>query len=157
MTRLLAIDPGSRESAFLVLVDGVPGDHGKIPNEQLRANLRGLGRAWSEAVIEFMSPRGLPTSREEMETLWWAGRFAEALQPLEAQRVTRDAVKYHLVGRRNKVTDTNIRQVLIDRFGGIGGKAEAIGTKKAPGPLYGISADVWAALAVAIAWQEGAR
>jgi hypothetical protein len=106
------------------------------------------------AVVEFMSPRGMPTSRQEMETLWWAGRFAEAMHPLRVDRVTRDDVKYHLTGRRAKVGDANVRAALIDRFGGIGGKAAAIGTKANPGPLYGVTADVWAALGVAITYLD---
>jgi hypothetical protein len=41
-----------------------------------------------------------------------------------------------------RAKDANIRQALIDKLG-------AVGTKKAPGPLYGISGHLWAALAVA--------
>ena len=31
---------------------------------------------------------------------------------------------------------------------------DAIGTKKNPGPLYGVTGDVWAAIAVGLAWRE---
>ena len=50
--------------------------------------------------------------------------------------------------------DTNIRQALIDHYGG--SKAEAIGVKAKPGPLYGIKADEWSALAIAL-YVEGRR
>ena len=40
-----------------------------------------------------------------------------------------------------KAKDSNIRQALIDRFG-------PVGTKKNPGWFYGVSKDVWAAIAV---------
>ena len=50
-----------------------------------------------------------------------------------------------------RANDSTIRQAIIDRFGG---KDAAIGKKKVPGPLYGISGDVWAALAVAITAVE---
>jgi len=43
--------------------------------------------------------------------------------------------------------DASIRQALIDRFGG---KDAAIGRKASPGPLHGIAADVWSALALAV-------
>jgi hypothetical protein len=42
-----------------------------------------------------------------------------------------------------RAKDANIRQALIDRFG-------AVGTKKMPGPLFGVSSHYWAALAVAV-------
>lgn len=38
---------------------------------------------------------------------------------------------------------------LIDRFGG---KDAAIGRKATPGPLYGITKDLWSALAIAITY-----
>ena len=44
----------------------------------------------------------------------------------------------------------NVRQALIDRHGG----ATAIGKKASKGPLYGCSADVWAALGVAVYWTD---
>jgi hypothetical protein len=62
----------------------------------------------------------------------------------------RATVKAHLC-RSAKAKDSNVRQALIDLFGG---KENAIGTKKTPGPLYGISGDVWAALAVAVTWYD---
>lgn len=40
-------------------------------------------------------------------------------------------------------TDKFIRMALIDRYG-------EPGTKKAPGPLFGISGHLWSALAVAV-------
>jgi hypothetical protein len=46
-----------------------------------------------------------------------------------------------------KAKDANIRQALIDIYGG---NDKAIGNKKTPGPLYGIKGDLWAALAVAV-------
>jgi len=59
------------------------------------------------------------------------------------------AVKMHLCGQA-RAKDANIRQALIDRFGG----AAAIGRKAAPGPLYGISGDVWQALGLAVTWWD---
>jgi hypothetical protein len=48
--------------------------------------------------------------------------------------------------------DANIRQALIDRFGG--SKEAAIGTIKRQGPLYGVKGHEFAALAVAVTWIE---
>lgn len=159
--RVLAIDPGSAESGWLLLEAGMPTTHGTNPNEELAESLRvGLAVALSADVVvtEWMSPRGMPTSAQELEACWWAGRFAEALhgQRVAVERLTRDAVKLHLTGRRN-AKDTNVRAALIDRFGGTGGKAAAVGLRARPGPLFGISGDVWAALAVAVSYADGLR
>ncbi|MGH7470493.1 MAG: hypothetical protein ACRENP_21315 [Longimicrobiales bacterium] len=46
-----------------------------------------------------------------------------------------------------KAKDQNIRQALIDLLG-------APGTKKNPGPTYGISGDAWSALAIAVTARD---
>lgn len=156
--RILAIDPGSEQSAFVLLEAGLPRDFDKLPNEMLLADLR-ADRGWqprktaSVIVIEFTAPRGMPASAQLFETLWWAGRFAEACHSARVERQQRDGVKEHLLGKRAG-NDAQIRAALIDRFGGIGGKERAIGRKAAPGPLYGLRADCWAALAVAVTWAD---
>ena len=91
----------------------------------------------------------MPVGREVFETVYWIGRFAQAAQPVEHTLVSRGAVKMHLCGSK-RAKDSNIRQALIDRFGG----SAAIGRKADPGPLYGISGDVWSALAVAVTWYD---
>jgi hypothetical protein len=80
----------------------------------------------------------------------WIGRFVEAWRGSYTLMFRRE-VKLHLCGQA-RAKDPNVRQALIDRFGP--GREKAIGTKKQPGPLYGVSADVWSALAVAVTWSE---
>lgn len=46
-----------------------------------------------------------------------------------------------------RASDSNVRMVLIDRFWG---KDAAIGRNANPRPLYGISRDMWSALAIAV-------
>ena len=164
---ILAIDPGSERSAFVVYdveADHVL-DHGIEPNEwlvdRLRSNDSGLTINVDEAVIEWMQPRGMATSAQEFETLFWIGRFLEAASygarstmPWPVHRLTRLRVKQRICGSA-KANDANIRQALIDRYGGIAGRTGAVGTKAAPGPLHGVRADVWQALALGIAWAEG--
>lgn len=166
---VLAIDPGSTQSAAVV-VDGSDGrvlEHVKLSNEELlvalRHNSSNLTIGVDAAVIEWAKPRGMLASEQLFEALWWAGQFTEAAShgvrtgdPWPVHRLARMAVKIHLCGRAN-AKDANVRAALIDRYGGIGGRDEAIGRKSAPGPLYGITADQWAALAVAVAWLDGAR
>jgi hypothetical protein len=154
---ILAIDPGSEQSAWVAygVASGVLRSFAREPNEQLLTRLREAGRQEhvDRVVIEWTAPRGMPASAQLFETLWWAGRFAEAARPLPVERLKRLDVKRHICGRTN-ATDTNIRAALIDRYGGVGGKRAAIGLKASPGPLYGVSKDVWAALAVACTWAD---
>jgi hypothetical protein len=89
----------------------------------------------------------------------WIGRFTERwranrldrLRCSEVRRVKRIEVKSHLC-HSARATDSNVRQALIDKFGP--GKEKAIGLKATPGPLYGVSKDVWAALGVAVTASE---
>ena len=64
----------------------------------------------------------------------------------------RKTVKMHLCSAIVGINDAVIRQRLIDLFGP--GKDVEIGTKKKPGPLYGLHGDEWAALAVAVTYAE---
>ena len=53
---------------------------------------------------------------------------------------------------QTKAKDSNIRQAIMDRYGST--REAAIGTKKNPQELYGVSKDIWAALGVAITASE---
>lgn len=163
--RILAIDPGSSQSAWVTLeLEPLTGEAESVdefgiePNDQLLAELR-LARDNASSltahvtVIEWTAPRGMPASAELFETMWWAGRFAEALQPRDVRRLNRLDVKRHLCGT-TAARDSNVHAALVDRFGGAGGKAAAVGLKASPGPLYGVKRDVWAALAVAVTWAD---
>jgi hypothetical protein len=78
------------------------------------------------------------------------GRFAEAAHRVPVVILPRRAVMLALCGD-SRAKDANIRQALIDRFGG----PAAVGRKAAPGPLYGIARDVWSALAIAVTYTIG--
>ena len=70
------------------------------------------------------------------------------------KRMDRANVKMHLCGRTT-AKDTHVRQALLARFPQTGGgKTPAVGTKKQPGPLYGVKNDAWAALAVAVTYAD---
>ena len=159
MTVVLAIDPGSERSGWVVLNTATMGirAHGKTANPELLAMVRDLSSDVGAVVIEWMSSYGRTVGAETFEALYWVGRFAEAAE-VPVTRLKRAEVVSHLLGgprRKGDPTADAMRwQVLIDRYGGIGGKAAAVGTKAAPGPLYGIHADARAALAVAVAWHD---
>lgn len=146
MTRVLAIDPGTKQSAF-VLFDGTRVvDHGLLENQALRRRLkaREFGSEPYETVIEQVEHMGKHVGREVFETVFWSGRFAECSRPFG--RLTRREVKAH-VCHSTAVKDPQVRQALIRRFGG----ESAI---KAGGALFGFSSHRWAALAVAVTWWD---
>ena len=138
--RILAIDPGTDQSGY-VLTDGEKVAYsGVLPNREILAILRGTDVADSVA-IEMIACYGMPVGRETFETCVWIGRFIEAWNG-DYELVYRKDVKLKLCGTP-RAKDANIRQALIDRIG-------PQGTKKAPGPTYGVKSHAWAALAVAM-------
>ncbi len=101
------------------------------------------------AAIEMIASYGMAVGREVFETCVWIGRFQEAIEQhggLVRLIYRRDVKLYHCQSAR--ANDANIRAALIDRYGP--GRERAIGIKRSPGPLFGIKADVWSALAVAL-------
>ena len=148
---ILAIDPGPTHSAW-VLYDPVARavlNHGKDRNDDVR---RALYEDDTPLVIEGVASYGRPVGMETFNTCIWIGRFIEAIpDPGSAKLIYRRDVKRHLCGTENKVNDAVIRQRLIDLWGG---KAAAIGRKASPGPLYGLHADEWQALALAVTCAE---
>lgn len=150
---LLAIDPGPAESAWVLMApDGTIVERAKEPNRAVRARLGDMGRGFIVAprvdfvAIEMIASYGMAVGREVFETCLWIGRFAELCHAVPTRLVYRSEVKSHLC-HSQKAKDANIRQALIDKLG-------PVGTKKAPGPCYGIAGDVWSALAVAVTARE---
>ena len=147
---VIGIDPGPEQSAY-VRWDGcrVLG-HDIASNAGVRVMLRST--VAEVAVIEQVESYGMAVGRDVFETVHEAGRLYEATSG-ERRRLPRRAVKLHLCGSA-RAKDSNIRQALIDRFGGAGGRRAAVGIKASPGPLYGIRSHEWAALAVAVTWHD---
>jgi hypothetical protein len=148
---VLAIDPGNERSAYVVF-DGSIVEFGILSNHELLSKLGVLYDAHRPTcAIEMIASYGMAVGASVFETCVWIGRFMQEWfdwnPPESLTRITRNQVKSH-VCHSARANDSNIRQALIDRFG-------EPGIKKNPGPTYGISADVWAALAVAVtAWDQ---
>lgn len=141
---ILAIDPGPSMSGWLAYDGRVLGS-GVMPNNALLYGLvhqKGTYRA-AFLAIEMIASYGMPVGREVFETCVWIGRFQQAWHDPEAvRRVTRLEVKLHLCNSA-RAKDPNVWQALLDRFG-------PVGTKAAPGPLYGVKSHARAALALAV-------
>ena len=110
----------------------------------------------------------MAVGRTVFETCLWVGRFAQVIEDKGRPwfRVYRKADNKEdgilgvcsYICKNSRAKDTNIRQAIIDLYPATGGGAiPQIGTKKHPGPLYGISKDVWSALAVALTLQGSVK
>ena len=176
--RVLAIDPGPSKSGWCLLEDGVPRKWGWSKNLNLGASVRKFveydKNPWSHVVIEDVGNYGMAVGRDTFETVKWIGRF----DPFDvATMIPRPTIKTHLCGVAS-AKDGNVRQALIDRFGGdevaIGGKkcqtCKGKGWKGAgrpvcpecdgdkyetpPGVLHGVSGHAWSALAVGVTYLD---
>lgn len=140
---ILALDPGTEQSGYCVYDGRTVRQSGTQINRQLLADLRQWPDVGDTLAIEMVASYGMPVGREVFETVRWIGRFQQAWRDPEAVRlIYRRDVKLHLCGSA-KAKDANVRQALIDKLG-------PVGTKKAPGPLYGVKSHAWSALAVAV-------
>jgi hypothetical protein len=148
---ILTIDPGPEQSAF-VLYDPGPRclvGFGKVSNEKLRGELAPARATGDVLVVEMVASYGMPVGREVFETVLWTGRFIEAWGGA-FEKLYRSSVKLHMCGQ-TRAKDANVRQAVLDAFGG---KDKAVGKKAKPGPLYGVKADVWQALALALTYAD---
>lgn len=145
--KILGIDPGNTESGY-VIYEGDLGrvyNAGVVNNEQIMVMLSSnSGMDYQAVAMERIAAMGMAVGETVFETVFWTGRFyQEAMRTVRnVIRVKRSEVKMHLCNSM-QAKDSNIRQALIDRLG-------APGTKKAPGPTYGVSSHAWSALAVAV-------
>lgn len=134
----VGIDPGPRESAFVAWDGARVVNAGDMPNGEL-AEYLDSARDGTSIACEWIESFGMAVGREVFETVFAIGTFS---QHAALRLVPRRDVKMHLCASP-RAKDANIRQALIDRLG-------VVGTKRNPGPLFGISGHRWAALAVAV-------
>lgn len=147
----LNIDPGPVQSALVTydIVRALPTAAVTLLNSEIVKRVRECRAIGVEFVAcEMIASYGMAVGRSVFETCLWTGRFWEAAEVagLPVTLIYRREVKLHLCGS-SAAKDANVRQALLDLYGTT--KADAIGKKTSPGPLYGISGDEWAALGVA--------
>lgn len=165
--RVYAVDPGPEKSGFALLQWESNAARGDLPNIRRAlkvANAELLSYLWhldedsnGVLVIEQIVGMGMICGSEVFETAFWSGRFVEAWSS-RWDRMTRREVKINLCGH-STAKDANVRQALIDRWGGPETVQRAKkGTKKNPGREAGvlgaITADMWSALAVGMTWWD---
>lgn len=141
----IGIDPGPLHSG-VVLWDGsrVIEAHPKMPNDLVRINLK-LVWAAHRVVCEWIACYGMAVGKEVFDTCRVCGQLGQICEDSgrDIHFIIRPTVKTRLCGTP-RAKDPNVRQALIDRLG-------PVGTKKQPGPLFGVTSHAWSALAVVIA------
>jgi len=150
--RLIALDPGPKETGYVMIRDTTIIKSGVEDNRLIYDLMNGAGWIDATCAIEMISSYGMAVGAEVFETCVWVGRFIEQFQV--ATLVYRKDVKIHLCGT-GRAKDTNVRQAILDLYPRIGeGATPQIGTKKHPGPLYGVKSHAMAALAVALTYAH---
>lgn len=163
MKRHLCIDPGCNESGWLIYQPGrtpMINGFGKEPNEAVLQRVKEMMPDYDILLVEELSgfiytPPGrqfhqTTIGKEILKTAVWSGRFiqiAEDFGPKEHVLMLRRTVSANLCKGIQNPKDKDVRAALIARFG-------EKGTMKNPGPLYGISADVWSALALGVSFAD---
>jgi hypothetical protein len=141
---ILAIDPGPRESAFVIWNGVRVLNKGKVPNDEMLQVLN--DQHFTEMIIERITLYQR-VNQDVHDTILWYGRFLQAA-PFDVPHtfIPRDKVKSGLLrglGAKDK-NDSTITMYMIDRFG-------PKGTKKDPNPItHGMKADIWQAFALAV-------
>ena len=151
---ILAIDPGSTESAYCIMNDEYkPLWSAKRDNDELLTRLPVLINGYNVeyVVIEMIASYGMKVGQEVFDTCVWIGRFQERCENrghdfVSVKFVFRKDVKMNLCGSM-RAKDSNIRQALIDRFG-------VVGIKSKPGWFYGFKKDIWSAGGVAVTFLD---
>jgi len=157
--RILAIDPGTTESAWVVWDErtGLREFYLK-PNGVVLAALDRLGDTTNPQnptvlVIESIESYGMSVGKSTFATCYWIGRFWErwAWRHADDSVILLPRLQIKMaICHNSRAKDPNIRQALIDRLGPVGTKANC-------GPLYGVKKHMWSALAAAVAYCDGAR
>jgi len=151
---LLAIDPGPRESGWVVFDEEAnrPVEHGISVNHKLLPAIEyessSFGRCTTMG-IEMMEPMGMPVGRDVFFSCVWIGAFVNEWLGGDKNvfLISQHEIRHEICGHVH-AKFANIRRALIDRIG-------PIGTKKMPGPLIGVKTHIWSALAVAVAVSAG--
>ncbi len=160
MGTILAIDPGNIKSGYVVVEhDGEEIRRvlkvGKEPNRIVLDVIKSTPTGYDLA-IEMIAGMGMAVGAETFDTCYWIGRFwqyaIDNSKAADQTKIYRREEKLDLCGSLS-AKDANIRQALVDRYAP-GQPNFGKGTKKNPGFFYGFSADMWAAMAVAVTYFD---
>lgn len=161
MALILAIDPGTKESGYVVAdYDTMrPLRFGKEDNTTILGiigDVLGSSTDGCTVALEMVASYGMPVGREVFETVRWIGRFEQHIRESFPGTIIRFVYRREeklAICHSPKANDATIRQALADRFA-YGAPNLGKGTKKDPGFFYGFRADIWQAFAVAVTCHD---
>ena len=143
--KIIAIDPGTKESAW------VQWDGKNILSMGIMFNMELIMELYqfkpSNMVIEQVRCYGMTIGASTLDTVFWSGRFCEAW-PGDWSLMPRMDVKMHLC-HDSRAKDKNIRQALIDRF-----EPDLKPRQRPKTVLKGVGTHLWAAMALAVTWWD---
>lgn len=151
----IAIDPGPLKSGVVMyeMVSELPKVIGarEVENPSVLTILSGAH--YDALAIEMIASYGMAVGKSVFDTCVWIGRFYQmaSIAPnyVVPDLVFRTEVKLRICGQ-SRAKDANVLAAVKDLYGG----KDCRGTKKNPGPLYGVSGHCMSALAVAIAREN---
>lgn len=148
--KIFAIDPGNIQSAYCVMDDEYHLlEFKKADNREVMSIMLGWLDWIDEVCIERMQSYGMPVGKETFEACEWIGRFSqEAEKQVPVTYLFRQQEKLYIC-HDTKAKDANIRAALIERFAKHDFK-NGKGTVKNKDVFYGVKADVWSSIAIAV-------
>ena len=154
---IFAIDPGNIQSAYVEIDDNYKlFGMGKVDNHEalsILANRLGKYRS-TIVVIERVASYGMSVGADVFQTCEWIGRFAQLAEGFgcKVDFIYRKEEKLNLCGNI-AAKDNNVRAALVERFAQHDFK-NGKGTKKNPDVFYGVTKDIWAAIAVGVTYID---
>ena len=148
---LLAIDPGTTQSAFCLMDERFTVlDKGKVANSAMLDYIWLNARRIDHIVVEMVASYGMAVGEEVFETCVMIGQIERTadIREIPRSRVYRKDEKLEIC-HDSRAKDANIRRELIDRFA-VHDKKRGTGTKKNPDRFFGFAGDMWAAFAVGV-------
>jgi hypothetical protein len=138
--RLVAVDPGTFESAYVSFDPDtkIIHDRGQADNQAVLIWLEKQRRVFGceRLVIEMIKSYGNAMGDSTIETCVWIGRFIERWSgPVD--KLPRKTIVTTLC-MNPRANDSNVRRALLDMY--------------TPAKVKGFTRDMWSALAVATAW-----
>ena len=155
MSKVLAIDPGDVQSAYVIWDGKNVIEKGKVENEEL------LNLIYScediPMAMEMVASYGMPVGKTVFNTCVWIGRFIQAFDLIVSknwEQIYRVDIKTHICHAAS-AKDSNVIQALVDRFGDTHNHGKyGKGTLKNKGFFYGFADDIWQAMAVAVYYYD---
>ena len=147
--RILAIDPGNIQSAYVVWENGdfvevSSGNKGIIVNNDFCITLTNILEIneIDLVAIEFPQCYGMTVGKSVFDTCRWAGIFEyiATQKNVRVERYGRPTIKGHIGGRKDSEVNASLRI--------------RHGEAKKGCKLEGVKKDIWAALALAVALDE---